>query len=101
MWPLLMEVGVRKGQNCSSRWFVNGEGSLAHGSSMVRVVSHEASQGDHLAHSGLMELANSVSQGGDVKPSKGVLRNGGLGEEVLTRGWDSLRRKVTFETYKE
>lgn len=92
---------MRKGQNCSSRWFVNGEGSLAHGSSMVRAVSHEASQGYHLVYSGLMELGNSVSQDGDVKPSKGVLRNGGLGEEVLTCGWDSLHRKVTFETYRE
>lgn len=48
-----------------------------------------------------MELGNSVSQDGDVKPSKGVLRKGGLGEEVLTCGWDPLHRKVTFETYRE
>lgn len=48
-----------------------------------------------------MELGNRVSQDGDVKPSKGVLRNGGLGEEVLTCGWNSLDKKVTFETYRE
>lgn len=49
--------GGRKGQNCYSQWFVNGEGSLALGSSMVRAISHEASQSYLLVYSGLMDGA--------------------------------------------
>lgn len=65
---------------------------LALGSSVVRAISHEASQSCHLVYSGLMELGDEYLR---------MLRNGGLGEEVLTCGWDSLDRKVTFETCME
>lgn len=48
-----------------------------------------------------MELGNRLSQDVDVKPSNGVLGNGGLGEEILACGWESVDRKVTFETLRE